>query len=351
MEQTLDDIAYLKSLDKNNMLEAISEFSDNARKAINSAEKIDLGDILNEKFSALIICGMGGSAVGGLLLRDWLKDTCEIPIFVSRSYYLPAWVNEKTVVFAVSYSGNTEETISQYHEAIQRGCKIIAFCSGGKLSQNAALRKIPRVKYSKGYQPRAAISLQFFSIATIVKRLGLIGDLWGEVEEALEVLDTLKDEMAVESTSDTNPAKELANSIFGYIPLIYGGPLYKSVVYRYTTQLNENSKTPAGTNFFPEAFHNAVMAREAKKNLLERMCVIIIKDPIENPLLSEKTKKFTELVAESFSRVVEVESTGKGRLARMLSALYIGDYASAYLGLLYGHDPSATESIDYLKQS
>ena len=351
MDQVLDDIDYLNNLDKNNMLEAISKFSDNARKAIISAGQVDLGDLLNEKFSALLICGMGGSAVGGLFLRDWLKDTCEIPIFVSRSYHLPAWVDEKTVVFAVSYSGNTEETISQYHDAIKRGCKIIAFCSGGKLSQNAALRKIPRVKYPKGYQSRAAISFQFFSIATIAKRLGLVSELWGEVEEALEVLDILKNEMDIESLTDANPAKELANSIFGYIPLVYGGPLYESVVYRYTTQLNENSKTPAGTNFFPEAFHNAVMAREAQKNLLERMCIIIINDPVQNPLLSEKTTRFTELVAESFGCVIEVESTGEGRLARMLSALYIGDYASAYLGLLYGHDPSATESIEYLKQS
>ena len=351
MDQVLDDIDYLNNLDKNNMLEAISKFSDNARKAIISAGQVDLGDLLNEKFSALLICGMGGSAVGGLFLRDWLKDTCEIPIFVSRSYHLPAWVDEKTVVFAVSYSGNTEETISQYHDAIKRGCKIIAFCSGGKLSQNAALRKIPRVKYPKGYQSRAAISFQFFSIATIAKRLGLVSELWGEVEEALEVLDILKNEMDIESLTDANPAKELANSIFGYIPFVYGGPLYESVVYRYTTQLNENSKTPAGTNFFPEAFHNAVMAREAQKNLLERMCIIIINDPVQNPLLSEKTTRFTELVAESFGCVIEVESTGEGRLARMLSALYIGDYASAYLGLLYGHDPSATESIEYLKQS
>ena len=286
MDHALDDIEYLKNLDKNNMLEAISKFSDNARKAINSAEKVDLGDNINEKYSALIICGMGGSAVGGLLLRDWLKDTCEIPIFVSRSYHLPAWVDENSIVFAVSYSGNTEETISQYKEAIQRGCRIIAFCSGGKLSQNAALRKIPRVKYPKGYQPRAAIPFQFFSIATIAKRLGLVGELWGEVDEALEVLDILKSEMDIESLTIANPAKELANSIYRYIPLVYGGPLYESVVYRYTTQLNENSKTPAGTNFFPEAFHNAVMAREAEKNLLERVCIIVIHDPVQDPLLS-----------------------------------------------------------------
>ena len=349
MAQLLDDIDHLKNLDKKNMLNAISRFPKNARKAINTAEKVELGDIPEGKYSSILIIGMGGSAVGGLLLRDWLRESLEIPIIVSRSYHLPRWVNKNALVLVLSYSGNTAETYSQYLEAVDRGCKIVVFCSGGKLSQNAALRKIPRVIYPKGYQPRAAIAFQFFSLVTIVNRLGLPGILWDEIDEAIDVSSVLKDEMAVESETDINPAKRLAASIYGFIPLVYGGPLYESVCYRYSTQLNENSKIPAGTNFFPEAFHNSVMAREAKQNLLEKICVVVINDPNSESLISEKIKKFNELMVKSFGRVVEVESSGKGRLARMISALYIGDYASAYLGFLYGHDPSTTDSIDYLK--
>ena len=348
MSSTLDDPEHLKKYDPGNMLAAITRLPQNARKAIKDAEKLKL-KTRKKGYKGLVVAGMGGSAVGGLLLKDWLRDTCSIPIEVSRSHTLPAWANKDTLVYAVSYSGDTEETLNQYTEAVEAGCPTICFSSGGKLEQSASLHKTPWLKYPKGYQPRAAIAHQFFSLATVTKRLGLIRyETWSEVDEAINALQDLSAEMSPTTPSASNPGKRLAESIHGYIPFIYGPEDLATVAYRYSTQFNENSKSPAAHGFFPEAFHNSVMSSEAPRELLSRCCAVVMRSPSD---ASKKTERFTELLAQSYGRVVKVEVKGEGKLSRILSALYIGDFASAYLGILYGHDPGSTKSIEYLKQA
>ena len=350
MGYPLDDPDYLKSHDSDGMLSAVTRFPSSARKAIRDAEKLELGEFSDKAFDALVVAGMGGSAVGGILLSDWLRDVSKIPIFVSRGSRLPAWVDESTLVYAVSYSGNTEETLSQYQQAVDIGCPLVCFCSGGTLSRSASQRKVPCLRFPKGYHPRAAIAFQFFGLAAVTRRLGLIDDAtWGEVEEAIGVAKALSGEMSPDKPTASNPGKSLAESIMGYIPYFYGSSLLDGVAYRYSTQFNENSKSPSSASSFPEAFHNRVMAREASPELLERICAVIVRDPLEEEEMSAKIDRFTELMSERFGRVVEVEAIGEGKLARMISALYIGDFASVYLGMLYGRDPNTTDSIDALK--
>jgi glucose/mannose-6-phosphate isomerase len=258
-------------------------------------------------------------------------------------------VDENTLVFVVSYSGNTEETISQMREAQNKKCKIVTFASGGNIMQLSTQKNIPCLKFPKGYQPRAAIAFQFFGLAEIANRFGLAKGVWDEVDEALHITKNLRDEMDVGVDADENIGKKLAVSLYGYVPMIYGSRIFTAVSYRYCTQFNENSKIPAGNSFFPEAFHNSIMARESSIELLKRLCAVIIRDPKEEQVMSAKITKFCHLMRERFGNLVEIEALGEGRLARIASALYIGDYVSAYLGLLYGQDPSSTESIAILK--
>jgi glucose/mannose-6-phosphate isomerase len=349
MEETLDNVNALRKLDENEMLKAIFDFPESAAKFIKEARDINLIHLTKIKFKTLVIIGMGGSAVGGLLLRDWLLETCKIPIHVSRGYHLPSWVDTNTLVFAVSYSGNTEETISQMMQARKKNCKMVAFTSGGKVLEMASRENIPCLIFPKGYQPRAAIAFQFFGLAEMAHRFGLTECMWNEVEETIKTISKLRDEMDVGVETTKNLGKQLALKLFGYMPMIYGNRMFGSVAYRYSTQFNENSKVPAGYSFFPEAFHNSVMARESTNMLLNNLCAIIIRDPEEDKDMSKKITKFSRLLDESFGRVIEVQAIGKGRLTRMMSALYIGDYASVYLGLLYGRDPSSTKSINILK--
>jgi len=350
MKHLLDDKEYVRSHDRGDMLSVLRHFPSSSRKALYLADELDL-DFMPKKIISIVVAGMGGSAIGGILLKDWLRDVSKTPIYVSRKYRLPTWVNDSILIYAVSYSGNTEETLSQYRQAVNIGCPLVCFCSGGKLSQNASIRNIPYIKFPEGYQPRAAIAFQFFGLASVTNNLGIISnEIWEEVEEAISVAEGLSKEMDPRTPLDSNPGKDLAEGIMGYTPYVYGSSLHEGVAYRYSTQFNENSKSPAYSSFFPEAFHNSIMAREAPPGLLKNACAVIINDPHEEEALAAKIDKFTKLLEERFGKVVKIEARGEGRLARMISALYIGDFASAYLGILYGKDPSTTESISTLKK-
>lgn len=333
------------------MLKAITDFPTSARKALKNTENIST-NIQGEKFESILVAGMGGSAVGGLLLRDWLSDTLEIPITVNRGYHLPAWVDEKTLIYTVSYSGNTEETLSQYNEALEIGCAVVCFCSGGALEEKAMKNQQVLVRFPKGQQPRAAIPYQFYNLAGFTRRIGLISDAkWLEVDESIKTVSGHCQEMNPKIPCAENGAKKLAESIKGYVPFIYGPELFNSVAYRYSTQFNENSKSPAATNFYPEAFHNSIMAREGTKEVLTKICAVIIYDPKGDKRLNKKIETSVKLMEETFGKTIRVQARGDSNLARIMSTLIQGDYASAYLGILYGLDPSTTESIRILKAS
>ena len=329
------------------MLNVITALPESAEDAIVDAEKVNLRV---RRFKNLVVAGMGGSAVGGLLLRDWLMQTSRVPIVVSRDYSLPGFVSRDTLLFAVSYSGGTEETLSAFEEGKVKGAKMVAFTSGGELEKRARASRIVVYKLPAGFQPRAAIAHQFLSLVVAARKAGITQDSWWEVREAIDVLKTLREEMRSETPQRSNPAKKLAEELRGYVPLVYGSRIHEAVAYRWNTQLNENGKSPAGSSFIPEAFHNAIVAGEADKELLKTVCAVFLLDPAEGKHLAAKTRRFRDIIKPSFGKVLEVQARGEGRLARMLSALYVGDYVSAYLGVLYGKDPSTVESIDRLKR-
>lgn len=352
MVNSLDDMDLINMYDREHMLQTLIDIPESSKKTIKDTFKTNLVELSRKTFKNVVIAGMGGSAIGGLLLRDWLNESTEIPVYVSRSYHLPSWADQNTLVYAVSYSGNTEETLRQLDEAFEKGCPIICFSSGGVLSQRAIDLGVPLVAFPKGIQPRAAIAFQFFSLASVHHRLGLVVDeVWAEVDETLRVLKALTDDLKPETRVESNPSKTLALGVKDHIPYVYGSRLYENVVYRYATQFNENSKTPSASGFFPEVFHNSIMAREGHTDILEKICLILIRDPFDEKVLVKKVERFKELMAEKHIQVFEVKPWGKGRLARMFSTLIIGDYASVYLAILNGEDPSSIASINKLKNN
>ncbi len=345
---SLDDQDHINRVDPRGMLDVITALPESAEDALVTAEKVNLK---YRRFRSLVVAGMGGSAVGGLLLRDWLGQTSPVPIVVSRDYGLPGFIGRDTLLFAVSYSGGTEETLSAYEEGKTRGAKIVAFTSGGEMEKRARVARHTLYRLPTGFQPRAAIAHQFFTLAVAARRAGITGDCWWEVKEAIETLKVLRGEMHPDVPTKSNPAKRLAEELKGYTPIVYGSRIHEAVAYRWNTQLNENGKSPAASSFIPEAFHNATVASEGDPAVLRHLCAILLTDPMEGERLAAKTRRFVELLRPGFGKILEVQARGEGLLARMLSALYVGDYASAYLGILYGKDPSTVESINRLKQA
>jgi glucose/mannose-6-phosphate isomerase len=348
MNSPLDDQEYIDKMDPRGMLDVITTLPESAEDAIEKGENVKL---IVRRFRNIVVAGMGGSAVGGLLLRDWLLPISHVPIAVSRDYDLPGYVGKDTLLFAVSYSGGTEETLSAYDEAISKKAKVVVLTSGGELEKRAHAAKVNLYRLPPGFQPRAAIAHQFFTLAVAAHAAGVAVDSWWEVDEAIEVLKALREELRPEVPLWSNPAKRLAEEIKGYIPVVYGSRIHEAVAYRWKTQLNENGKSPAASSFIPEAFHNATVASEGDPSVLRHLCAVFLNDPTDSEHIRAKTRRFTDLLKSGFGKVLEVEARGEGRLARMLSALYMGDYVSAYLGILYRRDPSTVDSIDKLKQS
>jgi glucose/mannose-6-phosphate isomerase len=350
MRADLDNPAQLESLDKGRVLKTLMDYPEHSRRAIRIAEDTDLDIDRDRAFNTIVFAGIGGSAIGGQLVRDWLLDKSTTPMFVSRGYKLPGFVGEDTLVFVISYSGNTEETISAFNQATSRKCRIISFTSGGILERLSEENGIPVVKMPGGFRSRMALPYQLFTIATVLRRLGFVGDSWGEVEEAINHIEKMREEVAPNTPTEVNVAKQIAVSLVGRFPLVYGPQSHKGVGYRFSTQLNENSKVPSGSGTYPEIFHNIILGSEASPNVLSPLALIIISDPTEKDAMVDKILRFKALFQRGGGRIIELKASGPGRLARMLSVIYTGDFVSVYLGLLYGRDPSSQNAIDEIKR-
>ena len=350
MDDSLDDLRHIKVLDESGMLQVLKRFPEDCRSAIKRANKVSLENLSGKRFNKVVFAGVGGSSIGGKLVIDWLRRECAVPLVLSRGYHLPAIVDDETLVFTVSYSGNTEETLSMLAEALSAGAPTITVTSGGKMGEIAIDNGLPLISLPDGFRPRAAISHQFFSLATVMHEMDLVGTSWGEVPEALTTLEAIRDEVSMDLPTSENLAKKVALSLLGKIPLVYGSSLLEGVAYRLGTQLNENSKVPSGSGSFPEAFHNAVLGSEWRSEVLGNLALLLLRDNGDDEGMKRKIERFKERFTPKVGDIIELEARGSGRLARILSLVYIGDYVSTYLGLLYGHDPSSNFSIDKLKQ-
>ena len=350
MVSNLDELERLREIDRGGMLGSLARFPEDCSLAIEKARGVPLGDLDGREFRAVVFAGVGGSAIGGRLIIDWLREGSRIPMVVSAGYNLPGFVDSETLVLAVSYSGNTEETLSMFREASESGAHIVSFTSGGELERLSRERGLPLLSMPGGLKPRAALPYQFFMLATIMERLGLIPPS-GEADEAIEVLGGVRDELAPEVPSASNRGKRLALELHNTVPFVYGSELLSGVAYRFGTQLNENSKAPAGSGAFPELFHNVALASEAPREVLERICLLFLRDPSESDRMARKIDRFKALFEPRVGKVLEVTGRGQGRLARMFSILLLGDYVSTYLALLYGHDPSSMDAIEELKRA
>ncbi len=343
----LDQPDKIKTIDKGNMLELCEKTPTFCRDAIKRAESVRIPYKLPKN---VIVAGMGGSAIGGELLKDWLYDRASIPIEVCRDYTLPAYANENSLVVAVSYSGETEETLSAFLEAVKRRCMIATMSSGGHLQTSAKKLKTPHITIPPGLVPRAAIAYTFFPLVVLMEKIGVVRETAKEIEEALRVLQKLSEENGFRVPLESNEAKKLATGIEGTVPIVYGFRQYSAVARRLKCQFNENSKVPSKFDVFSELNHNEVVGWEAPKSLTKAFSAIFIRDPAEPPEITQRIEVTKRIVSPKVSKTLEIQAVGKQKLARMLSAMYVGDFASIYLALLRGVDPTPTKTIARLKR-
>ena len=348
-QKILDDLSEMKRIDKSDMLSFCVEATKLCQKAVKLAQAVQ---IEYSKPQTIIVAGMGGSAIGGELLKDWTRDRIDVPIEVCREYSLPAYADERTLVFVVSYSGRTEEALSVFLDAIKRNCMTFCISSGGKLLEFAEKLKLPYLQVPSGIpQPRAALPYLFLPMPILLGKLGLVSDASSEISETVNILERVKRENSPEKPLSGNFSKKLASRINGTVPAIYGFGIYRAVAQRYKQQFNENSKVPAKWDFFSELNHNEIVGWEAVKELARCFSIIFIREKDEPDEIRQRIEATKELISrEATKRIFEVCSSGQSRLAKMLYTVYIGDFTSVYLAILRGVDPTPVRTISLLKE-
>jgi len=354
----LDEMEEVKRIDKNDILGHCLKTPEYCEDAIQLAKQIAIPTEIkiSEKTSIrygeprhIIIAGMGGSAIGGEMLRDWLRDEIPLPIEVCRDYFLPAYADENTLVFAISYSGNTEETLNAFVDAVHRKCMTITISSGGHLLSFTQKLQIPHVTIPTGFPPRVAIPYLFFPLPILMERMGILKKVDEDLEEVIQVLKRLSKENLPETSTENSPTKKLALELAGSMPVVYGFRQYGAIARRWKTQFNENSKVPSTCDVFPELNHNEVVGWEAPEALTKKFSVILLRDLDEPPEIRHRIEATKSLALHKAWEVLEIYARGDGKLARMFSLLHMGDLTSIYLAILQGTDPSPVEIIDKIK--
>ncbi len=296
--------------------------------------------------NAVVVCGLGGSAIGGDLFYNFFNSDLNVPYFVNRNYSLPSFVDENSLVVLSSYSGNTEETLSAAAKAKEIGAKIICLTSGGKLKEFAEENGYPYLLLKKGFQPRYALYLNFFTLIKIFQTVGLISEQNDFFENAISLLR----EKSEEFKSENSLPFKFAESLVGFIPVIYSVDNVTSAVgLRLKGQFNENSKSHAFHNILPEFNHNEIVGWETFNEKNFRAKAIFIYEGTYHSQIKKRIEISSELIKKANAEILTITSEQKSLKLRLLEMVYFGDWVTYFLALLRGKDPSEIDNIYYLK--
>lgn len=304
-------------------------------------EALSFGKELKEisKPAAIFIAGMGGSGISGDIAQGYLSS---IPISVIKNYDLPNNIQKSDLLICISYSGNTEETLSVFNSALNKGLNIACITSGGKLKELAEKHKLPLVLVPRGVQPRSALPYILVSLLKILEKAELTPSFDGELIETIEYLRKNEEKL-------DKQAQILAEKFKNKIPIIFVTPKTQAIGYRYKTQFNENSKVTAHLSLFPELNHNEIVNLSYLANGQEELCLLILKDDKDHDRIKKRIEITKSLLGDKFSRVLELQSDQVG-LCNLLSMIYLGDLATVYLAFLYDRDPKDVAVIEKLKK-
>ena len=303
------------------------------------------------EISDVALCGMGGSAIAADLVLGAYRERLRRPMSVVRDYFLPGWIGERTLVILSSYSGGTEETLTATSQALDRNALAVAVTSGGKLGTHYPTQEgVPVVPVVPGFQPRAALLRMLVPVVVLLGRLEVLPPMDEDLDEARETIAAAVATLGPDVPEAQNAAKQLARSLQGSVPLVWGAELTAPVAVRWKGQFNENAKIPAYASTLPELDHNEIcgfagMSPEASS----RSALIMLRDERQHRQVQRRFDLTRELVEPHVGQVVSVSSEGRGALARALDLVLMGDYVSLYLALLNGVDPGPVEMIERLK--
>lgn len=347
--ELLDNEAELDRIDRSGMRKNVSRLPE----MIGEAEKLAAYISLPAPAAVrqILVLGMGGSAIAGEFAADLFSKSAKAPIITCRNYSLPAYVSGETLVFALSYSGGTEETLAAVKEADKKGARIICITSGGRLKELADSRRWPLFLIPGGLQPRAALPYLLLPLLTSLERLKLASLAGEEIKEAAALLSKLREEWGPGKPARANPVKQLAKKITGKLPIVFGvSGTTGAAALRLKCQLNENSKITALLNLFPELDHNEIVNLSLLKREAHNFALLVLRDEDDSERIKKRIEITKSLLVRQLGGASELVSQGKSPLARAFSLVMFGDYLSVYLAILAGCDPTPVEVIARLKK-
>jgi glucose/mannose-6-phosphate isomerase len=304
-----------------------------------------------EGIDQVIVVGLGGSAIGADLLAAYAEPYLSVPFIVQRSYTLPAWAaGDNTLVICSSHSGNTEETLSGFEQAVERGCQVMAITTGGKLAEKAAEAGAVLWQFDFDSQPRAAVGYSFGLLLAVVSRLGLIPDPSAELAEAVEAMKAQQADLLPEIDVPRNPAKRLAGQLIGRWVTIWGTGFLAPVARRWKTQINETANSQASFEILPEANHNALQGIDQPEGQFGASMNLFLWANQVHPRNLLRGKLTKQLFMVEGQNTDFYKAAGESRLANMWTALHFGDYLSYYLAISYGVKPTPVEMLASFKE-
>ncbi len=327
----------MKAIDKDSYIEDLEGFPDHIMEGYDLPKDITL-DKRYKDIEKIMVCGMGGSGIPGDVLKTYMKYNSKIPVFVNKGYKLPATADKNTLLFTISYSGNTEETVEAFREGLRKGCKIVALTSGGKIDELARLHKKPLINVPKGKQPRTMIGYLFFAMLRILVNYKVIRDQSKEVKQLSEFLD---------STSFNEKSKDLAKNLLEKIPLIYSSEDFYPAALRFKTQINENAKIHAFWSTFSEMNHNEIVGFT---NLYGNYHMVILGSDSDHPRIKKRFEISKRLVKAKGVTVTQMNFSGSSILKQLFTAIHMGDWTSYYMAIYKKVDPSPVTIIENLKK-
>jgi glucose/mannose-6-phosphate isomerase len=295
----------------------------------------------------LVVCGMGGSAVGGDLAAAALGDRATRPIATVRGYALESWTRPETLVLCASYSGETEETLACFEAAGAAGAARVVLTTGGTLAELAREEGVPVIGVPAGMRPRAAVIYMTIGVLECAALCGAAPGLHSEIDAARGLLERLVEEWGPDGSEQALP-KRIAHQLRGTVPVVHGAGPTAAVAERWRTQLNENAKTPAFAAELPEANHNAICAWERSHDTAP-LAAVFLEDPDHHPRIRQRIELTAAEVERSGGPAIRVDSRGDSRLERVLSLVLLGDLVSVYLAVLEGVDPTPIDAIERFK--
>jgi glucose/mannose-6-phosphate isomerase len=321
------------------------------------AQPLQLGDALwraqsasvakTDRPAGLVVCGMGGSAIGGDLAAAALGDRATRPITTVRGYGLESWAGPDSLVLCASYSGNTEETLGCFEAAGAAGAGRVALTTGGKLAAAAREESVPVIGIPAGMQPRAAVLYMIVATLECAALCGAAPGLHSEIDTATALLEELVEEWGPDSADDSQ-AKAAAAALQGTLPVVHGSGPTVAPARRWKTQLNENADAAAFWSELPEANHNEICGWERGLGSAP-LSAVFLEDPDQHPRIQRRIELTCLEVERAGGSVVRAEARGDSRLERVLSLVLLGDLTSVYLAVLDGVDPTPVEPIERLK--